>query len=50
MKNVTEVVGMFNYFFSFAGLIIMCAPALPGYINQGAVPDVVVSPVDSGVA
>ena len=34
----------------FGGLIIMCAPALPGYISHGAVPGVVESPVDSGVA
>lgn len=39
-----------RYFFSLGGLIMMCAPAVPGYINQGAVPGVIDRPVDSGVA
>lgn len=38
------------YFFSFGGLIMMCAPAVPGYMSHGAVPEVVDKPVDSGVA
>ena len=36
--------------YSVGGLIITCAPAVPGYISQGAFPGVVVIPVDSGVA
>ena len=36
--------------YSLGGLIITCAPAVPGYISQGAFPGVVVIPVDSGVA
>ena len=39
--------GLLNY---FGGLIIMCAPAVPGYISQGSLPGVVVKPLDSGVA
>ena len=34
----------------FGGLIMMCAPGVPGYISHGSVPDFVVKPVDSGVA
>jgi len=37
-------------FYFFGGLIMMCAPAVPGYINHGATPGVVERPVDSGVA
>lgn len=36
--------------YSVGGLIITCAPAVPGYISQGAFPGVVVIPVDSEVA
>ena len=39
-----------TYFLTCGGLIIICAPALPGYISHGSLPDLVVSPVDSGVA
>jgi hypothetical protein len=39
-----------SYFF-FGGLIMICAPAVPGNISQGALSlDLVDSPVDSGVA
>jgi hypothetical protein len=34
----------------FGGLIMMCAPGVPGYISHGPGPGVVDSPVDSGVA
>lgn len=35
----------------FFGLIMMCAPGVPGYISQGALSlGLVDSPVDSGVA
>jgi hypothetical protein len=38
-------------YFAFGGLIIMCAPAVPGAISQGALSlDLVDSPVDWGVA
>ena len=37
-----------DYF--FGGLIMMCAPAVPGYISQGSLLDFVDRPVDSGVA
>ena len=39
-----------DYFF-FGGLIMMCAPAVPGDISQGAPSlDLVDNPVDCGVA
>jgi hypothetical protein len=42
-------VGCAVYF--FGGLIMMCAPAVPGYISHGALSlGLVDSPVDSGVA
>ena len=36
--------------YCFGGLIMMWAPAVPGYISHGPGPDVVERPVDSGVA
>ena len=36
--------------YRFGGLIMMCAPAVPGNINHGPLSGAVDSPVDSGVA
>lgn len=45
---VLMVASIPSYF--FGGLIMIWAPAVPGYISHGPGPDVVVRPVDSGVA
>ena len=39
-------------YLAFGGLIMICAPGVPGYISHGApgAPGDVESPVDSGVA
>ena len=50
-KAVAGCRGLARYFFAFGGLIMMCAPAVPGYISHGA-PGLgeVDSPVVAGVA
>ena len=35
-KAVAGCRGLGRYFFAFGGLIMMCAPAVPGYISHGA--------------